>query len=1070
MAEVTRQALRLLIVPDARTVLSTDGVSMTATSEAGPRPGPVLAAQTSIAEFSASGTLDNDLVDLEFGIARSGGPGAAEVRWRHAGEGMRSWDPPTAISEWEFVARGTTANRYASPHAVRRSTGRLVIVASADTDADTVADAIVCYSQTTTGTWTSATVASVATSIACITELPSGRLICVWTSGGTTSTQLQMGYSDDGGATWTVGSYTCLTTPIAQLQSTITRIRMAVVGSDVLLLLWGTTIDCYQYVSGDLGATFAPVEEGVTGTSGRRCPDIAVRGGVAYCGFIGTNADDANRLAPLVLQLTTARTSIVDAPEVWAYGAALANWTSGAAAETSSWSTGNTFAIVADDDGILWTYGRDNAGGATQETIITCSVDGGVTWRKPWKSSATGTGLNVTSWGTATSYLTALCAVPERGRVALIHTATLVTATDGPSLMAAYLGGWSTVGLPHDSDLPRVPDVGGWDTSWIGCEKPDLVGWTRTVGGAPTEVLGSSGLTLTQAGGERQVFTRTLAGLAAAPNAGIFFAGQVAITSGQAASISLRTTDATNDYSIRLEISTTGLRIYDVAAGAYIAAETTATTSNGVIVMICVDAPNGYVVGGGRVRCWYRGAGIAGPNADRQWTAVTGSTTLTRSAVGVALTEWGQTTAAAGVSVWRWVGASAGTYVAGRNGLADPTRGRMVPDRTSPIHIEDGLRLAMVTGPALIGEIWTHATAHDYPVEALDVTTAPSPRQGWRATGETQQDIVITCDAGFRAGDLLAIYIAGANFPTCTLYQDAGMTKVADCDLTFTGLDFTRSRDILYPSMSGTAGPWFVQEGMLDGGTFALSAGVRRRIRHSREGLWPNSAGTKPTAVLEIEAYDAGDPGSGTGQLWMSQGLFLTTLLTSTNKLTLRIPAATTADGYIGLGTLMIGRACALAREYGWGHAREVQTAVSLRTLRGGARRARQLAAPRHAIEIDWSYGVDLTGLYTATAPSWVSIYTGGSPHGSLPSTLPLVAGLIGELGGSVTPGVICTRVPTQGSAPTATAPIRVLDPTALLYGRVMTETWRRDNVLGEEGTDTGEMVRGGTIRLEQDL
>jgi hypothetical protein len=551
----------------------------------------------------------------------------------------------------------------------------------------------------------------------------------------------------------------------------------------------------------------------------------------------------------------------------------------------------------------------------------------------------------------------------------------------------------------------------------------------------------------------------------------MMFAGQVSITSGQAASVSLRPSSAGADFSIRLEISTTGLRIYDVAATSYVALETPFATNqaNGVAFIICIDAPNGYGVGAvGRVRCRVRAGGVAGPNPDRQWTVVTGSDSLFRSTVGTSLTEWGQTTVAAGVAVWRWVGACAGNTVAGRNGLADPTRGRVVPDVSSPVHIEDGLRLAMVNGPALIGQTWTHSTSHDYPVDALDVTVAPSPAQGWRATGETQQDIVITCDAGFRAGDLVAIYLAGANFPTCTLYQDAGLVRIADCDLTFPGLAFNRTRDMLYSARSGTAGPFFFTEGMLNGCTFDLGSGVIRRIAQTREGLWTNVAsGTFPHAHLMIEDYDGADPASGTGVLRMASGLFLATILTSTNRLTLRIPAATTADGYLKLGTLMIGRACALARQYGWGRADEVESSVALRTLRGGARRATQLAPPRRAVEIDWSSGADLTGLYSATAPDYVSISTGGEAHGSVPSTLPLVAGLLSDLGGSSTPGLLCMRVPTQGSAPTGVAPIRVLDPTMLVFGRVMTETWRRDNVMGEEGTDYGEIQRGGVLRVE---
>jgi hypothetical protein len=196
----------------------------------------------------------------------------------------------------------------------------------------------------------------------------------------------------------------------------------------------------------------------------------------------------------------------------------------------------------------------------------------------------------------------------------------------------------------------------------------------------------------------------------------------------------------------------------------------------------------------------------------------------------------------------------------------------------------------------------------------------------------------------------------------------------------------------------------------------------------------------------------------------------VTTLLTSTDRLTLRIDADTLADGYHELGTVMIGRAVALGAEYGWGRAEDVATTVSVRDLRGGGRRARQTAPNRRAVEIDWAGGVDEHGKYTVTSPDHVSIYTGGAGHGDIMGTLPAIAGMLAETRGSERPVVLCLRAPTQGSAPTATAPIRILDPGALLYGRVVTDTWRRDNVLGEEYADPGEVMRGGVLRVEEEL
>lgn len=1056
MAEMSVAALQLLVIPDRRTVLSTDGVSMTATSEAGPRPGAWTEAQTSQAVFVATGTLDSDLTDIELSICRSGGPGSMEARWRHAGEDLRNWDPPTAVSEWEFIDRSTTAGKYARPHACRFASGLVVAVV---TDA---AAAITCWRQGATGKWSSSTVATVANSVATVAALPSGRVVCVYTASTGTKTQLRMSYSDDGGATWTSGSPACLESPLAETCTDITRIRMAVLGAEIVLFLAQSTSpeNIYQYVSTNLGATFTLVES----TTDHVFPDLAVRGGVAYVAYIGSNG-----VAPIVRPYV-ARLTAASRPLSASTGVELV-----ADADPSTcWVTVPTLAILADDDGTLWVYAQDQDAGALQEIMAFCSTDGGATWSRPYKSAANGGGLNVVAPGVATSYATDYCIVAERGRAILLHTSVAATATADDSLCAAYLGGWTTVSLPHDVDYARFLDVGGWDQVWIPIERPADLGWARSVVGAPTQVLGSDGNTTTMGAGESQVYHVTP--VLGAPNRGILWIGQVQVTSGTH-TCDIRISDGANGYQVRLEVTTTTIRLYDLAGAAYIGAATATTApQNGVVVIVCLDAPSGYGVGVGRVRAHFRGAGVygvQGPYADRQWTAITGSTTVTRAAYTTTYLGWGCSLAAVAVAAWRWCGYAAGSYIAGGDGLDDPSRGRQVPDRTSPAHLEKGLRVSAVSGPALVGQTWTHSTSHDYPVEAGDVTFSPSPARRWRSTDDSvQQDIEITCDGGWVAGDLVAVWIMGANYPTASLYRGAGAAvKVMDCDLTLTGIDFTRTRDMLSPALSGTALPWYVREGALDGATFALDGTTSRRIRHSRGGMWPATAiDTRPKARLEIEGYDAGDPASGTGVLWMPRGLFLTTLMQSTDTLTLRIPAANTADGFHQHGIVMVGRAVALTHPSGWGNAYETATSVSLSDLRGGARRAEQLAANRKAWEVSWADSIDQTGLYSAGAPSYVTLTTGGTPHGDRPGTLPMIEGLLGELGGAKTCGVMCLRVPTQAGAITAAAPVRVIDPAVLMYGRIVTETWRQDNVLGDPGTDPGEVLRGGVLRIESEL
>ena len=1075
MAAVTPEALRLLIIPDRRVLLSTSGVSMTATSEAGPRPGALIAAQTSPAVFTASGDLDSELTDIEFGIARSGGPGECEIRYRHAGEGMRSWDPPTAVSEFEFVEYSTVAGKNASPHACRLASGLIVCVV---TDSATQ---ITCWRQSAAGKWSSSLVATVAGSMATVCQLPTGRLICVYTAGGVTATQIKMAYSDDFGATWTVGNQACLSSPFAEVVAHVTKIRACVLGQEVLLLVQvvAGTKGLYQFASNDLGATFKLIEAGVA-PGIYTTWDLTAHGGVAYWAHTGVALLDSQMV--YFSSTTTAHTAFSQLSSV-------AAWTGTVNAYWLLDVVQTSIALLVDDDGTFWIYGRDGhvaaiGGTSTRAIMVTCSTDGGVTWGVPFTSSANNAGLNVANWGVDTSYLRDFCVVAERGRAVMIHTSVAGTATDDDSLMATYLGGWSTVAQPHDTDYDRMRDVGGWDVVWLPFEKPENVGYTLTTsGGGETETLGANGLALVTGPGEFIRYTRTTApvisGTAAAKKAGISQMVQCKVPTigGGTFESEIRISDGTNDHAVRLEVTKNSVRFYDIEAAGYAGGATSTTAPpNGICVWWVVDSPTAaYGVGTGRVRGWYRATGdyaTAGPQADRQWTAITGSTTLVRAATATCMERFGVVTAGAGTPTVRWLGYSPGIYIAGGDGLADPTRGRQVPDRISPAHIEKGLRVAMVAGPALIGQTWNHTTAHDYPVESVDVSRAPSPAKRHRSTSDAvQQDIVWTMDGGWQAGDLVALYLDGCNWRTASLYRDAGAAnKIMDVDLGYSGFDFVRTRNFASPAQSGTALPFYVREGTIDGATLALSGAVRRKVRHARGGMWPAVAGTFPLAHLELETYAGGDPAAGSGELWLPRGLFLTTLMQSTDTITLRINAQTTADGYHDTGVAMIGRAVALAAEYGWGRAYEVESSVDLTTLIGGARRARQLAENRPAYEVAWADGANQIGLYTATAPPYVSIFTGGHAHGDYPGTLPAIAGLLGELGGSKTPGVLCMRVPTQGSAPTTGSPIRVLDPAMFCYGRITTQTWRNDNVLGEEGSDPGEIVRGGVLRIEGEL
>src|SRR4051812_2282425 len=93
--------------------------TITATSQAGPRPGGFVPAQGTDLQLGSSGTPDQAMAAAAVAILEGGDVGGATFRGRYDGETLRSCDPPVAPSGWEFVARTTTTSKYTRPHIAR---------------------------------------------------------------------------------------------------------------------------------------------------------------------------------------------------------------------------------------------------------------------------------------------------------------------------------------------------------------------------------------------------------------------------------------------------------------------------------------------------------------------------------------------------------------------------------------------------------------------------------------------------------------------------------------------------------------------------------------------------------------------------------------------------------------------------------------------------------------------------------------------------------------------------------------------------------------------------------------
>jgi hypothetical protein len=1085
--------LRGLLVPEAGTLTAT----YTATSQAGPRAGAIVPDQVTGLSLYGSGALDANSQaalggDMILNIAAAGSVGTAQCRWRFDGEVARNYDPPVMMAGWEYIDRTTTASRYRYPHIVRRAeTGLLAVVSSYNTNDLRV------HAQGTTGKWTVATLATSGFAAkACLVDMPSGRLLALYVVPASTagaSTQIRMAYSDDDGATWTTGSDAVLPSAIGVAPSAIQRIRAVELGGQIAMLIHYVSagVDViYQYASRDGGGTFATIE--AVGLVARGFPDLAVSQGSIYVALLRYDASFTPvTIRPYVYRLASASQPVTSSQGVNAATGA-GNAVFGSYAGTAF--TAGELAILATDDGTLYLYGVDFSGGGTGEVITRVSVDRGATWDQNFRNSRGVVGGTVAHYsGSASTAWRDLSVAPERGRAVLAHTYIGTVVNDYTSLCAAYLGGWSTVGMPAPGDQDAW-EVAGWDDSYVPMDLPDDAGptWTRTLTGSATEALGDAGVTVTATGADRLFYT-TAPVTTGYLEDGILCEVRVVATSGTSA-IDLRVCDGTDGYRARVEITTTGVTLSDVGGGAF-TATTAVDATLGIVVRIALGKATGaWSTNVGRVRAWVRvdgpytgGAINHGPRQDREWTQIGTSSTLQSIATAANRIAWGALTAAA-TSTWGWNFWSAGRETAGNilTSATGTTRGHVVPSSASPVHVTDGLRVHGVDGPTVQGDSFRTRADYEYPVSAINPAVSPSPRRRWRSTSDAQQDIILTgVSLGARSGDLYGLYLAGCNWRTATLYRDSSATnKVCDIDLGagMSALDFTRSRGLVYPVAGAGGGmPFYASAQRLAGATVEYTQAVgptvvAREVRDNTSGAWigGSATGTYAAVRIDLDAFEAGDPTTGQLNIRMPSAVILFDALVGTDTLMLRIPGQVTPNDYFSIGTMIVGRVRLFGRQYSRGRGLTFTPAYELTETRSGTRRARRLGPTRRAMEMAWDDGIDTTGLNTAgTAPDYYGLgYSGADGLTAIADTGRTLAGLIEQTDGAVLPVVVLPAIPQQSSAPGTTG-LQLLNPEAHLYGRILTETLRVDSdasVRGQELRDPGEVVQVSTVIVEEEL
>lgn len=1064
--------LRGLLVPDPRFRWDPDRVS--ATSQAGPIAGAPEAQRETEMLLEASGTQQADTI-LQIRSIQAGNPGTDDARfvWRYAGDtDWRGWDPPSSLTGFEVVEWSTTSGKWTHPHAIALKDGT-ILVACAESNRKVT----VWRRDPDAGTWSSVEVydrgsAYTWSPYPTLVTLDSGRVLCFFYTELTTGYQVRMYFSDDSGVTWKIGQRACMSAPFDTADYHPGRFRGAYLAGQVMLVFHlveqATPEDqLHQYCSDDLGASFGFVSS-LTGYN-RGYPDCCVAGGRIYVGYVSNGATGGSPRPPKWRSVASASADLSSA------GGGVCQIDT----DSMEWGTesGGVFssggmAIWADDDGALWVAGMDQAG-TSAEVLARVSLDDGETWRDVGWGPSPASGLTIWRGQDANTHPKPdLSVVAWRGRALMLHRFAASPGTGDGSLCAAWLGGYTTVCMPQeDSQAPSVVSVGGWTVTWLPYDLPEDVGdgvpvWAHTHTGAST--LTGDGMHLTSAVGQFELFY-TDAALPDIVNStlaeGLMAQCECKVVSGTCR-IELRISDATpTEYEVMANVTPTSIALYDANAGANVASVSTTAGATGVQLLLQVQNAS--------AKLWYCPVG----GSSRDFVLVAETTTLTSAAFNHGnRVRFGQSGAAE--SYWKMVCFTGDFYV--WSGWMDQDNPADLFGRayTHDVYVDGGTLISALDGPTFRNDEWHIPTAYTFGVENVFPDVAPSPRVAWRSVNDSSDTAIIwTLGDHVTAtmGDLVGIYLGECNFATAELWaQEAGggWVSIANLDLRAgTGLKWERAdRNLRATTAAGGSVPFYLPTHTLAGCHVRLDNGFAyqvRKIETNSAGTWTGS-GTSLRARVLLSEVDGTEPSSGSSAaIWAKDYAAIVPVTDVYKAWKLVIPAQDTWEGYFTIGAMVWGHIFPLGSylmEYGWGRAIEWAYAFEQVEGRTGIRVVHDQGPTRRATEIAWVDGVETSGLQEGS-PNWIVGWTtGGEPvavAADLPYSLP---GLMDSLQGATLPLVYLASF----DVPTIVGDVvHVTDRRLLLYGRVMSESLRVDNVLGDEGRT--ELLRVGTCRFEEE-
>ena len=1072
----TVQGLRGLLIHDPRLSLDSYSDSLSTVTQAGPLPGVPVPSQDTDLLLETVGA-QSAAKQLRVRTINSGHPGTDSARfvWRYQGDALwTGWNPPTTIQDWRFIDRSTTAGYWKFPHAITTTDGKVIAVAQREDRR------IYAYTRETSGTWGSGVEiydrGSTYTDRAspCLVLLPSGRVLCFFWRERGSAASVWLYYSDDDGATWTVGSRAALSSSVSTSTYDLKRLRAAYLDGQIILIAHlvesASKEEIHQWASSDLGSTFDKVDSlAGTATLDYGFPDVIAHNGAIHVAYL---KNDTSNIRPYVRRLGSAYEQISGAAETLATSSTNAmEW----GTASGGLFTEGDLCLWADDDDSMYVAGLDHdaAGGALKEMMISRSADDGDTWGTLGSSSAgNGTGSAVWFGRDANTYPTDFCAVAALGRTIMLHRFKADPGTADDSLCEMILGGYSTVEMPELNALETaITNRSSWEITYLPFDLPNNMTWGRAASGSPTDGLTSSGLRINHAGTSEYI--RYSVNQGTADTETICLVDMELEGSGPSGFVNVRVSDgASADVDVTVTVTAIGGISMDDNNAGQLGSASGVSVLNGIQILLAVSS-----TGTAKASAWYRSEAT-----DREWVAIATNQSLTVGSVSSDIVMFGSVAGSTGSLYFRQACANWGTYagvgLSGGQSNPDDLLGRsFMPSR---VYVDDGLSLQAVDGPTFRNDQWTIDTRYQYAVDHVHTDVNPSPRVGWRSTGTTQAEIVwelssTVSDTALLFEDLFGIHLSRINWRTGSLWgrdSSGSWSKLFDIDAAAgsSALKFTRNGSTIQPDPSGGSdGAYWWPLDALEGATWDNGTQARA-ISTNTPGSWLTTATAATTKKIRLvlDDYSTSDVAAGAdGSIWARDVTVIKPITAATGygAFKLRIDAQDTATGDLRIGAVLLGPVVVFGGEYSWGRGLSVSTSIDRTEGRGGTRTARQLAPVRRSVEVGWPDGLDVTDVgQDVPAGDYYRANTGGAVIAAEGDALWSLRGLIGYL--SRADGLVAylARIPIKGSPSTITINHREQH----LYGRVMTDVHRVDNVQGEEWCD--EVLRGGRFRIDEEL